>query len=207
MFLTACSTPAKNNLKDESDSPTHYADGHAIVFDEGEYDDYLEHFKTAENVPNDLIFYEQIEEFGSFKQFYAVSNSRDFAYDIYYYTLTDNCGHDFAIKIMNHKPTNGTPNSTTAINPQDMRYLNENSGNHQIYLHDRISYSYSNGQLTNISWQVENHHFSITFEPGMLSTFGPNHNGTLIGGMLSLDTANSTYDTFAEQIKSTKIPE
>lgn len=209
LFLTACSAPAQNtpSYSDSSSAADSYVDGYAIVFDEGEYDEYLEHFKTAENVPEEFVYYEQLRELGAFKQFYAVSNYSEFVYDVYYYTLTDQCGHEFAIKIQDKKPSNSTADGTAAVDPQDMRYLPGKDKGYLVYYHDEVRYSYSDGQLSGISWMVDDRYFSITFEPGMLSTFGPEHSGTIIDGFRSLDTASATYNAFAEQVKSAKLPE
>ena len=122
------------------------------------YSEYKKFIRSA-NIPEDFIYYEDIEVLGKFESFVCEIYSGK--YSEYYSLHDDNLGEFFLyIEKEPFHETEHTKNVITDVNSSDMRFLDEEISG--TYEYENIKFVFLLGKLHSIRWKSGEWYYTIS---------------------------------------------
>ncbi|MBQ9761752.1 MAG: hypothetical protein IJV82_01595 [Oscillospiraceae bacterium] len=214
VILAGCASPKSQNTETttaptessalETAPTTHVCSLGWLRFEGYEYDRYVEHFRTAEYVPENFVYYEQIQALGTFRSIdvfnYHSCHPTAEDYDVYLYDLLDDSGFNVLLKVLNREEKPIEPQELlTDVKAQNMRELPRGDKVEGVYVHNGIRYHYSNMTLERIEWYANGLCFQL-FGNDDLYEYSREAADTFTSRLLSLETADDAIADFAQRL-------
>lgn len=165
----------------------------------GDYDEY-ESFVAKMEKGSEFVAYERIQSLGDFKSFVCLSNGYSGDYSKYMYNLSDASGYDFVLYVTHNAvvksygPEADKPLSATG--EQNLRNRADATGG--VLDLNNVQYRYSKyGKIMSISWIESGVEFTISAQ---LDEY-PNVTDTVLGKLLTYDTAVAAKQSLMEDVK------
>lgn len=176
-----------------------------LLFTKEDFDEYQEHFRTAQDVPESFVYYEQLRELGEFVEMNVFSYGNTEAgheYEQYQYYLQDKQGCQFRLDIFDRECNRADDYGLLGfVDRENMRRATGWNGD-GVYIHDVIRYYYSSGRLKMIEWEIGGLCFHLVGGNDELNEYPAEYTDTFIGKLLSLDTAGTAIGEFKEMINT-----
>ncbi len=161
----------------------------------GSYAEYW-YFIHSVTLPKTFITYDLIADFGKFENLVIQENGQlDLKYETYGYSLSTSSGCEFGFYIKSEPFVFLYDFEIISdINPEDMR--KPRFSEEGKYEKDGIFYTYFNGELRSILWEVNGIFYNLAFfEDSRLENITLSDSSTL-GKLLNLQTAEQVVDSF-----------
>ncbi len=167
------------------------------------YEDYC-NFIEKTVLPDDFIYYSQIEKFGEFNIYIGYPQD---GYSHGLYQLIDENGFKISLYVDSRKSKWITSddislNSFSSPTTADLRSVSDNT---DYMLYNDLIYSYVQGKLHRIVWYAENNEFRLCGGKELLGNYSDESETiTTIQGLLHSSTVQSTFRSVLENASSNK---
>ena len=162
------------------------------------YSEYLSYL-SASKLPEEFVTYSSISQFGTFKRFVCLSDSRYGDYSHYMYKLVDETGTEVTLYIECGRQSVTTTQLPliASVNTQDMRRLSTTEKGR--YLHGGVEYTYLSGKLYSIAWEDGGRTFKLACD-SMFSSY-PEGVNTAIELLMDVNNAAEVTTSISKTIE------
>ena len=167
------------------------------------YEEYCNFIENTQ-LPNDFIYYSQVEVFGEFDIYIGYQQD---GYSHGLYQLIDENGFEISIYVDSRRSEWKTSDSLSlksfsSSTASDLRSVGDSA---DYMIGDNLIYSYVQGNLHSIIWYAENNEFCLCGGLEQLGNYPVESKAnTMVQGLLHSSTAQSTLSSITENASSSR---